>query len=322
MTNQQGDLFGFTPARMPLQPKEERKPNTWSHSRRTLLEKCPRAYYYQYYGRFDEQGDYIALLKQLSNRYLRCGDLLHRAARGFLLSQQEGKPWQLMKMREWAQSIYLKDIAFSRSYQAGTPLSKDIKAPVLLMEYYYGDQNSDEVCAQTGQQLGEALARLVEHDAFEDFRNGAYPTNSRIEKPSPVDVHDVKVSVKPDLAFGTYENRLFRVHIVDWKMGKGTSGQESLQLYAYMLGVAKAYNVEPDIIEAHLAFLGDGTIRSFKASETLLKRTRARILQDVERMRALHAYGKQGRSDMFPPCAQPRVCASCRFRGICPATAS
>lgn len=322
MTGQQTDLFAFTPDR-PL--TQHRSIKSWSHSRRTLLEKCPLAYFYQYYAalkRTPGEAEYkvrVRFLKGLSHRYFRAGDLLHRTARGFLRSLQQNDPWELASMQRWALEQYRQDVAYSRSHTPGMAHPSDSSAPVLLMEFYYNDEDAEEQCALVEDRLMEALAHLVEDDAFESFRQGARLTSARIEKPTPTTIGDIRVTVKPDLAFAMLKEGRPCVHVVDWKLGRSRGGEESLQLYAYALGVAECYNVDPSIVEGRLAFLGDGSASTFQVSSSLLNRTRARIIQDVQRMDSVHAYGKQGREEMFTPCAQPRICATCRYREICPA---
>jgi hypothetical protein len=47
-------------------------------------------------------------------------------------------------------------------------------------------------------------------------------------------------------------------------------------------------------------------------------RAKARILQDLETMDALHRYGKDGVVEAFTPCGRPRVCVLCPYQEFCP----
>ncbi len=56
----------------------------------------------------------------------------------------------------------------------------------------------------------------------------------------------------------------------------------------------------------------------FSVNERVLANARARIMQDAERMAAVHDYGQRGIEEAFTPCAKPKVCALCPFQAICP----
>ena len=66
------------------------------------------------------------------------------------------------------------------------------------------------------------------------------------------------------------------------------------------------------------AHLGGGTVSRFDFGPKAILRAKARISQDVERMRSVDEYGRDGLVEAFTPCGQERVCAGCVFQGVCP----
>lgn len=100
---------------------EEKLDLEWSYSRRSALEQCPRRYYYHYYGasarkaKSEPQKETLRVLKGLSNRHLRTGQLLHLAIGIYFKKLQEGATDSFGWLCDWAQSIYREDREYSRT---------------------------------------------------------------------------------------------------------------------------------------------------------------------------------------------------------------
>ena len=97
----------------------------WSYSRRSLLERCPRAYYYQYYGAnrnlaiAEPLKEHLYFLKTLSNRHLRAGEIVHLVIRTYLKSLRRNDAWDVSRVLNWANRIFQKDYDYSSTYQPG-----------------------------------------------------------------------------------------------------------------------------------------------------------------------------------------------------------
>src|SRR5207244_3560817 len=99
-----------------------------------------------------------------------------------------------------------------------------------------------------------------------------------------------------------------RVRVVDWKLGEASGGGEgSLQLAAYALDAVHRFAVEADAVEVYKVHLNGNVIVQFPVNEVTLRNTRARIIQDAERMLVMHDYGVRDVQDAFTACAQPGV---------------
>ena len=319
--NAQLELFDAPPGGSPALVSEK-KPAllSWSYSRREALEQCPRRYYYQYYGshsrlaKTEPQKPPLQFLKKLSNRYLRPGEIVHLVIRTYLKRLRQGEAWSLERLLSWARDMYRRDLAYSQRYQPGGPLPEEQYPPVLLLEFYTGIDNAEELWAESETRLVAALTNFVESPRFAHFRAGGCQNSALVEKRITVKTPHFSLTGQMDLAYPD----LGRVMIVDWKIGSSSGGGDSLQLLSYALAAMQKFRCQPEQIDLCRVHLADNEVVPFLVGEKEIVRARARILQDVERMQALDGYGRDAVSQAFTPCGQPRICALCPFQKICP----
>lgn len=300
----------------------EKKPvlMDWSYSRRDMLEQCPRRYYYQYYGshsRFaktEPQKPVLQFLKKLSNRYLRTGEIAHLVIRTYLKRLRQGDVWPLERVLSWAKDIYRRDLTYSEQYQPGDPPSDEQYPPALLLEFYSGIENAEQLWAESESRLVTALTNFVESPRFAHFHTGGCHAGALVEKRITVKTPHFSLKGQIDLAYPDHD----RVVIVDWKIGSSGGGNDSLQLLSYALAAMQEFHCQLEQIDLCLVHLVDNEVVPFVIGEKEGARARARILQDMERMQALDGYGRDAVSQAFTPCGQPRICALCPFQKICP----
>ena len=292
----------------------------WSYSKRDVLEQCPRRYYYTYYGtsarlaKGEPEKEALRFLKNLSNCFLRSGDIAHLVIRAFLKQLPKGDEWSLDRMVRWGQSIYRRDLEFSQQYRAGDPLSEALTAPALLLEFYYGWADAAELWAKSEESLVTALTNFRNLPAFASFRAGASREGAIVECPFFVKQEYVSMRGKIDLAYPTDH----RFAVVDWKIGDSGDGEQSLQLMSYAIAAIDKFQRAPDDIDLYRVHLRSGKVSHFVGNEKQMGRARARIIQDVEKMQALDNYGRDAIAEVFTPCGQARICRQCPFQGVCP----
>ena len=310
MTEQlQLSLFNFQDDYLPTQTK---KTNTgrlkWSHSKRSSLEQCPRGYYYKYYGankktaKEEPLKQQLIFLKNLNNRHLAAGIILHDLLRKYIEQMQVGKTISLNYLLRQAKNRYRRRLGY---IQGG----KD-KA----IEIYYGFDNFEELIAETEDKLLLAIANFVESPTFEVFRKFFSQSESLVEKNISIKTNLFSSGGKLDFAYVDGD----RLVIVDWKLGGSAGSQDTLQLMSYAYFASEEFNHEPlkiDLCQAHLA---SNVISSFGIGEHNILGTKNRIIQDLEIMNRVHDYGQRGVSGAFTPCGQPRICQLCPFQEICP----
>ena len=292
----------------------------WSYSRRGVLEQCARKYYYQYYGpslkksNNDPEKENLRFLKQLQNRHLRTGSLLHLVIRTYLKKLQQGEQWSLDWLLNWARKMYWADLEYSREYENGTGIPAGDHSPTLLLEFYYDLPDAESICVEAGKRMVTALTNFVESQNFAQFRDGACQISAQIEKPIRLKESHFTLRGTVDLIYWEDD----RVVIVDWKIGSAGNSDDSLQTLAYAWWAKREFAIPVDHITLHRVHLADNIISTFNVTERDLKRTKAKILQDLAQMQTAHRFGQQWTADAFTPYAQPKVCALCQFQGICP----
>ena len=323
-------LFGDDPQAPPPAPEpnlDDEQPDPgarlkeWSYSRREVFEKCQRLYYYQYYGakkrtaKTEPLKERLRFLKDISNRYMRAGDIMHWAISCSLKARaKKGSEWSQNFLIEFARKRFQEDLSFSRGYKEGTPLPAEMSAPVLLMELYYGMADAEKRCGEVEAKMVRALQSFQTVAEYVPFRSGVDGDQAKIESPISVRHQGVSLRGKVDLAF----SKAGRATVVDWKMGDGDGGADSLQLLFYAIWAMQTFACPSDQVDLFKAHLGSGTVSPFDFGPKAILRAKARISQDVERMRAVDEYGRDGLVEAFTPCGQERVCAGCVYQGVCP----
>lgn len=322
MSNQLAFDFGqeYIDGRPDPIPASSLKGIAWSYSRRTTLEHCPRRYYYAYYGSsartalHEPQKEKLKLLKRLSNRHERVGQILHLAVASFLKKAQMNEAWTMDGLCGWALSLFNKDIAYSMNHQQWSKAHNDKYPPILLTEFYYSDQRASEHCEYARSRMVSALSNFVMSPAFSGLRDAGGKQDAVVERSFRLnDCLPCKVEGRIDLAFRTESG----AQIVDWKLSGGVDGNESLQLISYALWGHRFFDIEPTTIQLFSAQLENEIVTHQLLTEETLSRGRTRILQDAQLMLTLEKYGRAGIADAFTPCRQELLCSLCPFQEVC-----
>ena len=326
-----GSLFAldeFEPARPePLEPPVPKPRDTtvglkWSYSRRNLLEKCPRQYYYYHYGALKKTAieetdkELLGQLKNLSNRHFLAGQHLHKAISDYFEQAQKGGKLSPGAMAARALSAFGRDVATSRRAASGAPPRGRAVGKYLrvMQEHFYALPNAETLCAEAEDKLRRALHHFSTHPVFAEAREAGEAPGAVVEKSFELDV-GCAVKGKIDLMF--FEGRALT--LVDWKIGDTSDdGEDSLQLAIYALWACREYGLAPEDVKVFKAFLGSGDLVPFAADARGLQAARVRVLQDVERMAFAERYGHAGVAAAFTACAQLGICATCPFLKACP----
>jgi len=319
MPEVQMPLFDET-EELTAEPPAEPSLREWSYSRRSLLEQCPRRYYYAYYGansrtaKNEPQKEKLRFLKELQTRHLRTGNILHLVIRTYFKHQGKGEVWSVERARSWAQKLFRQDVAYSQSYQHGTPHLTGNQRPALLLEFYYGEGGTEALMAESEAQLMTAVTNFATSPTLARFREGGYQAEARVEKWVRKKEAHFTLRGTVDLTYRDGSH----VVIVDWKLGSAGDSGDSLQLLSYAWWAMDEFKCSPDCITLQQVHLSDDSVSSSDVGQKDLMRVEARILQDLERMQEADKYGRRGLVEVFTPCAQPRICALCPFQEICP----
>jgi hypothetical protein len=290
----------------------------WSYSRRESLEQCTRRYFFQYYTaelQNTEMRNRAQFLKNVKNRFLRSGELVHLVISTYFKNLKKGKTLSADWAAKWAKELFAKDRNYSAHVRGGGLLWQQQYPPTILDEIMNSSENGAALLIQTEEQMVSSIRNFFGASAFSDFRRLGASAQSRIEAKLSLTGFPVPVSGKVDLAVPMETS----VTIVDWKTGAvSDGGAESLQLATYGLWGSAEFGVKEDSVEIAKAYLLTGEVVEFKAGAEAFANARVRIHQDLERMLILHEYGRTGVIDAFTPNPQLGVCRLCPFREICP----
>jgi len=314
-------MLTTTPAETPPHASVPPVQPPWSYSRRNVLEQCARRYYYEYYALqvakvgSDPQLETLKKLKALQNRYTRTGNIAHLVIATYMRKAQKGEVWTPQRVVNWARMLFQADLTYSARDPSGLSPPQTRFPPVLLQEYFYQQADAADVCRAAEERLRTGLHTFVESVNFAEFRRLGIQSDAELERKISVKDPTFCISGKVDLAYCIDGS----VSIVDWKLGEPAGdGDESLQLAAYALWAADYFTVSPDRIHIYKAYLGADTVQQFSVNNRMLSAARARIQQDLERMRIAQNYGQRGIEEAFTACAQPGVCKLCPFHATCP----
>lgn len=290
----------------------------WSYSRREALDQCPRRYFYQYYCDAINDADFRARVKSLrnvKNRYLRTGDIVHLVISTYFKKLKQGKRLSSQWAASWARGLFADDRRHSLDIRDGKAFPESKYPPSVLDEIVSDVADCNDLLKQAQEQMLLSIAAFFDADIFKEFLElGAMP-DSIVEHKISLEGFRVPVTGKIDLA-GRGPSL---VTVVDWKVGRvSDAGAESLQLAIYGIWATSAFEVSSDQVRIVKAHLGSKEMVEFQASESAFSNARVRIQQDLERMLILHRYGNGGNMSAFTAVAQPRVCRLCPFRQICP----
>jgi len=291
----------------------------WSYSKRDLLSKCNRRYYYHYYGfskktALEEPNKkIIQSLKDLDTIPLQVGNKLHLIIQTYFKKAQGGEVWSLDRLLNWAGKISREGLAYNRQYNQNNPPSQSNPYKKLLLEFYYQLKNAEESYAEAYSKLTNGLTNFYNSEIYEDFRNNGVSPEASVEKKFSLERWQYKVRGKIDLAY----KKGNKIIIVDWKLGNSEGGDESLQLLSYATSASQEERIPPENIQICMAHLNPNVATEFPVTNENLSNAEARIAQDVETMTYLDGYGRVAALDAFSRCDQLRICASCQYQTIC-----
>ncbi|MCG8532206.1 MAG: PD-(D/E)XK nuclease family protein [Desulfovibrionales bacterium] len=292
---------------------------SWSYSKIGTLKQCPRKYYFQYFGSKkrlalnEPNKERLIFLSTLSNKHLVGGSIVHTVIATYLKKKRKGEEWDLNRLINWSKKLLSESFIYSENLRNGI-VDNRIYPPAILKEVYYSKRDLSGLRNEIENKIVTNLTNFIQSKKFEELKDGAIQVNSLIEAKAVFKIDEsTQINGQIDIAFDSKEG----IIIADWKTGKVEHEDTSLQLLAYALWAIEKKSIETNRIKIKKAYLFEDRLEELEFSEKHLFRARARILQDVELLRDLHEFGKEGISDAFTKCDQERVCTTCQFEEIC-----
>lgn len=293
---------------------------TYSYSKRESLETCARRYFYEYYAAakdvpFDpERKTQIREMKTWKNRHLLAGEILHDLIK---LRLVKGRGWGTDWFVHQAGDRFDRAVHFSRSpsrFQAET------YQPPVLSEFRYAEPDAEETVAGARARLIVALSHFLTAPSVTEIYSPILEGEHLVEqKVSGLRLADYSIDGKLDLVCRAANG----IDVVDWKIGEADEGADSLQLLTYGWWAGQKFGEPPERVRARKVFLALPEVGPVVALDAaVIRRGKARVIQDIQLMQQLDPFGRQGVEEAFTPCARANVCRQCSFRGTCSAGSS
>lgn len=295
---------------------------SFSKSRDGKFRECLRAYWFHYYGswggwnaRADVRTHELYTLKNLRSRWMWAGDVVHRCIERVLTNLRRDIPplepaaaveATLASMRdEWRRSRdgALKERLYEHAYAIDLPDAR-------------WKETADHVrhCLETFYASPElALLRTLPKDRWLEVEELASFQLGGVEGAGP---EGIKIFVKLDVAYRTQAGG---VAILDWKTGRRSDDDHSMQVATYVLYAGERWGTPPPEVETTLVHLAFGRSEKIplgpRALEACVARMRTSLRDMLEKIDD-PVHNRAIESD-YPPVDDPRICRSCNFRRVC-----
>jgi hypothetical protein len=226
---------------------EIRNEFSWSKSRHEIFQTCPRQYYFNYYGYWGgwekdapERTRQIYILKNLKNRFMWAGEKVHDCIKHTLKNLQRGisvlNPDDIVsitldKMRD--------DFRSSRERRY-----RQNPKTCALFEHEYEVEIEDAQWKKVAQDVEKCVRNFYNSETFAMLKGIPQENWLEIEDFSFFYLDAKKIWAVIDCSFRTDDG----ITIIDWKTGRKTTGDSSLQLSCYAMYGREKWNVKPEKI--------------------------------------------------------------------------
>jgi hypothetical protein len=224
---------------------EIRNEFSWSKSRDEIFRTCPRQYYFNYYGYWGgweksapERTRRIYVLKNLKNRFMWAGEKVHDCIKHTLKNLQRGIA--ILDVDEIV-SITLDQMRddFRSSREKRYLVHPKTCA---LFEHEYDLDLPDIEWKSVADGVDTCLRNFYRSETFAMLRELPPEDWLEIEDFSFFHLDGTKIWAVIDCSFRTKEG----VAIIDWKTGKATTSDVSLQLSCYAMYGRERWGIEPE----------------------------------------------------------------------------
>ncbi|MDI6785769.1 MAG: PD-(D/E)XK nuclease family protein [bacterium] len=212
----------------------------WSVSRYDLFQKCKHQYYFNYYGKYDQEYDYshINRLKDMTSIPLEIGNIVHDVIKSLLerLLKNEGKidRGRFLDFTQRKTESYCQAKTFS--------------------EVYYNEIKDIDINS-IFDSVSKCLVNFIDSDRFIWLTEKAVNNKKEwlIEPPGYGEtiIEGRKAYCKVDFLF-PLDDKIF---IIDWKTGKPQEEKHNFQLLGYSTWASYHYGMDPTNIIPIIAYL-------------------------------------------------------------------
>jgi|GEM_PF-3591255 len=276
--------------------------HSWSRSRQSLLETCPREYYYQYVKAYDvEYNDILKITKRMQKNMNKIKFLPGNIVHGAIKRQFD----QLARGRD----VSGPDHALRYVSRVINEIMEEPRR--FIIEASNGKEISDEEISRMEKEI-EMQVKIFFNEFFDFYKDLEIITH---EEYCNVVLDGYKFYLKPDLITKSGNST---VYITDWKTNsKYSDAIDDWQMKLYILWALEEEVSDLDHLRAEVVFLDIGESKEFKTTQEELDTFKKEL---VTKSKELYECidSKSGGAD-FPKCEDEEVCISCGFKAYCQA---
>ena len=292
---------------------------SWSKSRNQVFKECPRQYYFNYYrywGGWEkaapERTRQIYILKKLKNRYMWAGEKVHESIKHTIRNLQRGisvlgvdriVSITLNQMREEFRSSREKRyLVFPKT--------------CALFEHEYNVSLDDAKWKSLAHDVEQCLINFYSSEIFALVKELPRQRWLEVEDFSFFYLDGTKIWAVIDCSFRTKEGAT----IIDWKTGRYTNNDASLQLACYAMYAVEKWGLKPDKVKSVEYNLLSDQASEFFISAGEIENAKSLIRGSIADMQSLLVDVKNNvpkEEKFFSKVEDDRICDRCNFRKIC-----
>ena len=300
---------------------------SWSFSRASTLNSCPRKYYYAYYGSHNgwllwrddipEIQKRTYRLKKLVSLPIVFGQIVHDQVERVLGDLFESGFIPTIDELEHLTRDHLNE-AYLDSVKREQLWLERPSRHLMLAEIYYNKQLPKDEVAHYNERIRPTWEHFLRSETWQLLlTRGDELSFEQVEDFASIMIGDVRVWVVLDLLL--YDQREDLWYIIDWKTGK-RSDDDRMQLVLYAYYVAETFGVPFERIRLRNEYLQTGETSTFTPTEMDRKQLIHFFSHSVEDMRHYQknkATNEPVAIDSFPKTEQSLQCQYCNYREVC-----
>ncbi|NIA03788.1 MAG: hypothetical protein GWP09_00370 [Nitrospiraceae bacterium] len=301
---------------------------SWSLSRDGVFKECKRKYFYDYYGYWEgwksdapELTRKIYVLKNLSNRFVWIGSLVHRIVRDLIFQKRARVPVNLSNVLRKLNKKLSEEFQFSKDKKYWI-YSK--KGGLIEHEYQWNVDSDD----------WEDLFELAKKCIVNFYNSEVFNTISKINPKQMLfiedllnfNLDDINVLLSVDFSYRLNESenlmkkKVSKIVVYDWKTGlmREDNGFD-FQLALYSFYLMKKFNLSFEDIIALKYNLRYNVIEKYSVDKEKMDFVRNYVKRSANAMLSLLRDKKNNEAviDDFPKTSDEDVCSKCKYRKIC-----
>jgi hypothetical protein len=292
---------------------------SWSVSRDSMFQECPRKYYFTYYGYWGgweldaaERVREIYILKRLKNRAIWIGEVVHDCIARSLKNLSRGiTVLPLKNILSITRNRMRQDF---RSSKNALYRQNPVAYPGLFEHEYDVDVGKTEWKA-AAEQVDICLNNFYASPYFKRFTKMDKAAFLEVEKFSSFDLDGFKIQIKLDCACKENGNTI----VWDWKTGKSSKSGFPLQMACYAHYAGQAYIVDPTEVITRQFNLSSGLVQentfARNSFDELFSYMRGSIRDMLELLDDRKA--NTASEAKFAKVETAPVCLKCNFLKVC-----